>query len=362
MSREDGFFDNDDDRSDYAEENYYYDQHFATDEHYESRPTLTRIKMDTNMRRRFVTEIRSEGFADIKELELFDKWRQSALQSARLLGPVIKELQHEMIMFNSNIAIPFCVSTELFYQVYFEKLKFVKAKTVNHTYHVYHETLYPPIKDICYFPVNRELSCPVLSMREFTTEKLFTIVDIQRILYYCDDDYDNDSESEYDEVVSTDNPTTYGEGLPCTDAYTDASNLQVITPETYLPESTFISRNPLSDKSLDEEEAAVVRIQLEPITSGEVLPCTEAYTDAHNLQVLTPETYLPESTFISRNPLSGNTVVDDDDASYDSLSYCCGYGSDLEYADGADVDCLFGNDLDSEYGEDLDYYDEAGEF
>ena len=148
----------------------------------------------------------------------------------------------------------------------------------------------------------------------------------------------------------------------CTDAYTDASNLQVLTPETYLPEYTFISRNPLSDKSLDEEEAAVVRIQLEPITSGEVLPCTEAYADAHNLQVLTPETYLPESTFISRNPLSGNTVVDDDDASYDSLSYCCGYGSDLEYADGADVDCLFGNDLDSEYGEYLDYYDEAGEF
>ena len=62
-------------------------------------------KIDSNLRRRYVTELKWEGFLDSKEFELFDKWRTYALQAALILIPTINEIKREIDIFERECVI-----------------------------------------------------------------------------------------------------------------------------------------------------------------------------------------------------------------------------------------------------------------
>ena len=63
------------------------------------------LKKDNNVRRQFVSELKSEGFLDVKEFESFDKWRTYALQAALILLPAINEIKREIDMFNRECVL-----------------------------------------------------------------------------------------------------------------------------------------------------------------------------------------------------------------------------------------------------------------
>jgi len=72
-------------------------------------------KKDNNARRQFVSEIKSEGFFDIKEFESFDKWRTYALQAALILLPAIEEIKREIDMFNRECVLKKNIPIDFFW-------------------------------------------------------------------------------------------------------------------------------------------------------------------------------------------------------------------------------------------------------
>jgi len=99
----------------------------------------------------------------------------------------------------------------------------------------------------------------------------------------------------------------------------DVSSHQATTNETYLLESSFISRNPLIGNNFDDIKTSVLNCA--PLLDdynhnnnsnsqdAEIYP-THINADASSHQATTNETYLLESYFISRNPLIGNDYDD----------------------------------------------------
>ena len=57
-------------------------------------------KIDSNVQRQLVSELKSEGFLDYKEFESFNKWRTYTRQAALNLLPAIEEIKREIDIFN----------------------------------------------------------------------------------------------------------------------------------------------------------------------------------------------------------------------------------------------------------------------
>ena len=198
-------------------------------------------KIDSNLRRRYVSELKSEGFLDSKEFELFDKWRTYALQAALILIPTINEIKREIDIFARECVIIKNIPLEFFGIIYLKCVKGEKEKL--NTYKMNETQIH-----VRSYPLSPFRQCPILSMRPLILIKLFTVSDIRRFLQDdeiedYDDVYDDDYDDDYDHNNNIDLQDK--NNYPANSS-AEASNRQTTAHETYLLESSFISRNPLT--------------------------------------------------------------------------------------------------------------------
>ena len=178
------------------------------------------------------------------------------LQAALILIPTINEIKREIDIFDREFVIMKNIPLDFFGIIYLKCVKGEKEKL--NTYkmngiskiHVRSHHLSP------------FQQCPILSMRTFILVKLFTVSDIRRFLQDdeiedYDDDYDDvNYDDDYNHNNNTDSQDT--NNYP-TNIKAEASNSQTTVHQTYLLESSFISRNPLTGNDFAAIKTSLVK-------------------------------------------------------------------------------------------------------